>query len=95
MVFETVEVLVAFATDVAGVGFVFFHSSRAGVYLLCVRVDDGKGAVAVVEDFVGLVTMLYYVSGTRDATDVSFLTDLWYLSPFWFLYAFSQPMTGQ
>ena len=47
VVFEAVEVLVAFAAVVAAVGFVFFHAKGAWVWFLGFGVDDGVGTVFV------------------------------------------------
>ena len=58
MVFQTVEVLVAFAAVVAAVGLVFFHTHSARVGREGIRVDDRVGAVVVGVKFLGIVPML-------------------------------------
>lgn len=58
MVFETVEVLVALAACGAAVWFLFFHAQGAGVGVHGFGIDDGEGAVVVVFEFLGVVTVL-------------------------------------
>ncbi len=58
MVFQTVEILVAFAAVVAAVGFVFFHAHGARIGGEGVRVDDRIGAIVVGVEFLGVVSVL-------------------------------------
>ena len=58
VVFEAVEVLVAFAASVAAVGFMFFHAEGAGVGGEGFGVDDGEGAVFVCVEFLRVVAVL-------------------------------------
>jgi hypothetical protein len=58
MVFQAVEVLVAFSADIAAVGLLFFHAYCAWVGDRGNGVDDGEGAVFVFLEFLVLVAML-------------------------------------
>ena len=58
MIFQTVEILVAFAAVVAAVGFVFFHAHGARIGGEGVRVDDRIGAIVVGVEFLGVVSVL-------------------------------------
>ena len=58
VVFQTIEVLVAFAAVVAAVGFVFFHAHGARIGGEGIRVDNGVGAVVVGMEFLGVVSVL-------------------------------------
>lgn len=58
VVFEAVEVLVAFAADVAAVGFFLFHAEGAGVRGGGFGVDDREGAVGVFVQLLVVVAVL-------------------------------------
>ena len=58
MVFQTIEVLVAFAAVVATVGLVFFHAHGARIGGEGIRVDDRIGAIVVGVEFLGVVSVL-------------------------------------
>ena len=58
MVFQTIEVLVAFAAVVATVGFVFFHAHGARIGGEGIRVDDRVGTVVVGVEFLSVMSVL-------------------------------------
>lgn len=58
MVFQTIQVLVAFAAVVAAVRFVFFHAHGARIGGESIRVDDRVGTVVVSVEFLGVVSVL-------------------------------------
>ena len=62
MVFEAVEVLVAFAAGVAAVRLVLFHAQSARIWVQGFGINDGEGAVAVVFESLGIVAVLVGVS---------------------------------
>lgn len=66
MIFESVEIFVAFSTGAAAVGLVLFHAEGAGVGIEGLGVDDGEGAVFVCVEFLRVVSVLY---GSADVVD--------------------------
>ena len=58
MVFQTVEVLVAFAAVIAAVGLVLFHTYGARVWGKGVWVNDRVGTVVVGVKLLGIVSVL-------------------------------------
>ena len=58
VVFETVQVLVALATNLATIWLLLLHAQRPGVRCGCLRVDDGKRAICVIMQLLIVVTML-------------------------------------
>lgn len=96
MVFEAVEVLVAFPARVATVRLVLLHAQGTGIGVQSFGIDDGEGAVFVVFEGLGVVAVLVAISKSQcGEREPKKLTLLWYFKPFWFLYAFSHPITGQ
>ena len=55
MILETVQVLVAFPTDLAPKGFLLFHAQGAGVGGIGLGIDDGESSVCIVME--GLIVM--------------------------------------
>lgn len=47
MVFQAIEVFVAFATYFAFIGFVLFHAKCSGVWGMGFWVDDGEGPIVI------------------------------------------------
>lgn len=47
MILEAVEVFVSFATDLAAVGFVLFHSKSTRIWTECLRIYDREGTIVV------------------------------------------------
>ena len=62
MVFEAVEIFVAFAAGVALVGFVFFHAEGAGEGFEGFGIDDAEGPVAVCVEGLRVMAVLSGVS---------------------------------
>lgn len=59
VVFEAVEVLVAFPADIASMGFGLFHTQRAGVGVKGFRVNDGEGTIFVGSQLLRVVSVLW------------------------------------
>ena len=62
VVFETVEVLVAFPTGIAAIWLMFFHAQSTRVRVMGFGIDDRKGAIIVVFEGLGIVPMLIAIS---------------------------------
>ena len=58
VVLETVQVLVAFAADLAAVGLLLLHADSPRVGNRGCRVNDGKGAVGVLLELLVLMAVL-------------------------------------
>ena len=58
VVFESVEIFVAFSTGTAAVRLVLFHAEGAGVRIEGFGVDDGEGAVFVCVEFLRVMSVL-------------------------------------
>ena len=58
VVFEAIEVLVAFATVVAAVRFVLFHADGARVWGQGIGIDDGVGTIFVGMELLRVVSVL-------------------------------------
>ena len=65
MVFETVEVLVAFPTGIAAIWLMFFHAQSTRIGVMGFGIDDRKGAVIVVFEGLGIVPMLFAISRSQ------------------------------
>lgn len=65
VVFEPVEILVAFAARVAAVGLVLLHANCARIWFVGFGIDDAEGSVGVCVERLAVVAMLCdrWVSG--------------------------------
>lgn len=48
VVFQTVEILVPFTTDIAAIRLLFLHTEGAGIWSGCIGVNDGKCTICVI-----------------------------------------------
>lgn len=64
-VFEAIQVLVAFATDVTLEGFLFLHAKGAGIGCRGLGVDNGERAIAVLVQLLACVTMSLVVPESK------------------------------
>ena len=60
VVFQPVEVLIAFATSLTFVRFFLLHAQGPFVGNRCLGVDNGEGSVSIVVQTLVVVTMLDY-----------------------------------
>jgi hypothetical protein len=58
VILETIQVLVPLAADIALVGLLFLHTQCSRVCLESIGIDNGKSAVGVFVEFLGVVTVL-------------------------------------
>ena len=62
MIFEAVEVLVAFPAGIAAVWLVLFHAYSTRIGIQSFGIHNGKGAIVVVFELLGIVAMLVAIS---------------------------------
>ena len=57
VIFETVKVLISFVAYIALVWLLLLHANSAWIWLIVIRVQNGKGAISVLLQPLVLVTM--------------------------------------
>ena len=62
VVFEAVEVLVAFAARIATVGFVLFHAQGTGIRVQSFGINDRECAIVVIFEGLGVVAVLIAIN---------------------------------
>ena len=73
MIFETVEVLVAFPTGIAAIWLMFFHAQSTRIGVMGFGIDDRKGAVIVIFEGLRIVPMLVAISRGRCTERLKYL----------------------
>lgn len=61
VVFQTIQVLVSFVTDITFVGLLLLHADRTRVWLVVVRIQNRKCAIAVLLQSLVLVSVGFVV----------------------------------
>lgn len=62
MVFEAVEILVAFPAGIAAVWLVLLHAQSTRIWVQSFGINDGKRAIAVVLESLGIMAVLVAIS---------------------------------
>ena len=94
-IFETVQILIAFTTNIALVRLLLFHTKGSRVWRGSLWVHDRESSITVLMQLLSLMTMRFVIPKSWSDHVAFHNHQRTYLRPFWFLYAFSQPMTGQ
>jgi hypothetical protein len=61
-VFKTIQVLISFAAGFAAKGLLLLHAQGAWIRSTRLRVNDGKGTIAVLVQLLGLMAVRFVIS---------------------------------